>query len=161
MQEKNHKFRRRTRTPPLPVGGTSSTIHWRFSGEALPSLIASPENRLHRSRGGSANARRGFALGTERRSLTLTVSCECRAVTFRRCELWVLNYAAWLYGAAAFSSFAQRRVAAGAAIETLSISFELFENEICSGQGAAPFYPSLSRIKFLASLWREARPRAF
>ena len=58
--------------------------------------------------------------------------------------------------AAAFPLLAQRRVAAGAAIETLSISFELFENEICSGQGAAQFYPSLSRIKFLASLGLKA-----
>ena len=92
---------------------------------------------------------------------SLTVSCECRAVTLRLCGLYVLDYAVGEEDAAAFRLLAQRRVAAGAAIGAPPISFESFENEIYSGQGSAQFYPSLSRIKFLASLWREARARAF
>ena len=77
-------------------------------------------------------------------------------MTFRRCGLRVSDYAVWDYSAVAFSLLVQRRVAADAAIETLSISFESFKNEICSGQGSAHFYPSLSRIKFLASLGLKA-----
>ena len=54
----------------------------------------------------------------------------------------------------------QRRVAADAAIETLSISFELFENEICSA-GVSPILSELveDKISPQASVSRHLRPR--
>ena len=89
----------------------------------------------------------------------LTVSCECRAVTFRRCGMGLFLLLRWKSKMKSlFLTFVQRRVAAGAAIETLSISFELFENEICSA-GASPILSELveDKISPQASVSRNLR----
>ena len=89
----------------------------------------------------------------------LTVSCECRTVTFRRCETSRSPLLMRKNGfCCSIITLAQRRVAAGAAIETLSISFELFENEICSA-GASPILYELveDKISPRASVSRHLR----